>query len=198
MKLREKFQHLPAAPARSLARLIVSVAWLTYLTASGVAQDTLDLVKKAWVTTEPVAPVHVSSGKPGRVQLDFRVMSGFHINSRHPKDELLQPTLLKLNPPTDILVGKVNYPEGKDLTFAFLPGESLNVYTGDFNITALVTAARSLPAGTYRVHAALKYQACDDRQCYPPREAPADFDVKVEKTGSSRASSADQSPRVQP
>jgi hypothetical protein len=154
------------------------------------------LLGKAWVTAAPVPPVEVSPGKPGRVELVFRVTPGFHINSHRPKDELLQPTILKLNPPSDILIGKVKYPEGKDLSFEFLPGETLNVYTGDFSITALVTAARAISLGSYRVHAALRYQACDDRRCYPARELPLDFDIKAYKSKGRQGQTAGLSPPV--
>jgi hypothetical protein len=159
--------------------------------------DVLVPLKPAWVTAAPVAPVRLTPGKPATVELDFRVAPGFHINSNHPKDELLLPTTLRLNPPTDIVVAKIKYPAGKDLVVPFLPGDFLNVYSGDFSITALVTAARALPVGTYRVHAALKYQACDNRQCYPSREVPVDFDVKVQSGKSpQRQSNPGQSPHV--
>jgi len=170
----------PVALARKLARGAVLLGFLAALGAAA-GEDIPSISKKNWVTAAPVPTVQLTRDKPGSVELDFRVAPGFHINSNHPKDELLQPTTLRLNPPTDISVAKVKYPTGQDLSFAFLPGQKLSVYTGDFSITAMVTAARSIPLGTYRIHAALKYQACDDRQCYPAREVPVDFDVKVQK-----------------
>ena len=68
------------------------------------------------------------------VNLNFRVASGFHINSNTPKSEFLIPTGLKMDLPTDIVLGKIDYPAGKDLTFPFSPDEKLNVYSGDFAI----------------------------------------------------------------
>jgi hypothetical protein len=165
-----------------IGSLAVGTMLLGMAAALGAAgpDDTL-LPPRAAVTAAPVVPVQLTPDKPGTVELIFRVAAGFHINSNRPKDQLLQPTTLRLNPPTDIVVAKVKYPAGQDLSFSFLPGETLNVYTGDFSITALVTVARAVPFGTYRVHASLRYQACDNRQCYPAREVPVDFDVKVQK-----------------
>jgi hypothetical protein len=37
-----------------------------------------------------------------------------------------------------------------------------------------------LPA-EYAVHGTLKYQACDNAACYPPKRLPVDFRVKVMK-----------------
>src|SRR5260370_30674595 len=60
------------------------------------------------------------------VNLNFRVASGFHINSNTPKSEFLIPTNLKMDLPTDIVLGKIKYPAGQDLSFPFSPDETLN------------------------------------------------------------------------
>jgi hypothetical protein len=149
------------------------------------------------VTIAPITPVAVAPGKYADIEVAFRVEAGFHINSSQPKNDLMQPTVLRLGPPTNIVVSSIKYPAGQDLSFEFLPGEQLNVYSGDFAITVRVATAQSIPLGTYRVHGALKYQACDNRQCYPPKEVPVDFDVKVRrpKTSHPQANPA-QSPHI--
>lgn len=147
-----------------------------------------------------VAPVRVAAGKSTTVELPFRVIRGYHINSNKPTSELLIPTVLSVKPPTDIVIAKLTYPAGEDRSFPFSPGDKLNVYTGDFAVTGLVRAARTTPPGTYRVKGILKYQACDDRACYPPGQLPVAFDVKITKaakTHSSRRNPA-QSPHVHP
>jgi Thiol:disulfide interchange protein DsbD, N-terminal len=133
-----------------------------------------------------VSPVTVAAGKSATVELPFRVIRGYHINSNKPTSELLVPTVLSVNPPTDIAVAKLTYPAGEDRSFPFSPGEKLNVYTGDFAVTGLVRAARTAPPGRYRVKGTLKYQACDDRACYPPGQLPIAFDVKITKAASAR------------
>jgi cytochrome c biogenesis DsbD-like protein len=152
------------------------------------------------VAFAPVATVKVAAGKSTTVELPFRVIRGYHINSNKPTSELLVPTVLSVQPPTDIAVAKLTYPAGEDRSFPFSPGEKLNVYTGDFAVTGLVRAARKIPPGTYRVKGILKYQACDDRACYPPGQLPVAFDVKVTKAASAsrpRHNPA-QSPHVRP
>ena len=143
-----------------------------------------------------VAPVSVTAGASKSVTLDFRVASGFHINSHKPNSELLVPTNLSLEPPTDVVIGKVVYPAGVDANFAFAPAEMLNVYTGKFAVTALVAAAKAATPGKYRVHASLRYQACDDRACYPPKSVPADFDVTVLRSKASGPARTGQSPHI--
>ena len=41
---------------------------------------------------------------------------------------------------------------------------------------------RTAVPGTYRVHGELRYQACNDRACFPPKTLPVAFDVKVTRT----------------
>lgn len=177
------------------------LAWaLFFLTAAApflAGSESLGFAKRAnWVTAAPVSPVRLS-GHPARVEMVFRVAPGFHINSNRPKDDLLEPTALRISPPTDILVGKIDYPEGRDVDLSFSPGEKLNVYTGDFSIRALITASSAIMPGTYRVHAVLKYQACDNRQCYPAKNVPVDFDVKVSRPGHpSQSANPGQSPHI--
>lgn len=152
----------------------------------------------SWVTPLPVAKISVASGKPARVQLRFKIADGYHINSNQPGSELLIPTKLQLNPPTDIGVGSITYPKGHNLTLAIAPGEKLNVYTGEFTIAAKVSATRTASPGKYKVHGQLKYQACNDRSCFPPKLAPVEFEVSVLKptAGSGTAHNPPQSPHV--
>ena len=150
------------------------------------------------VTVAPIAPVVVHAGSFKQVELAFRVAPGNHINSHKPTSELLIPTVLSVSPPTDISVVKLTYPAGEDRSFPFSPGEKLNVYTGDFALTAQVRVARHTPLGRYRVRGMLKYQACDDRACYPPGKLPVTFDVKVAKVGGRTRRNPAQSPHVHP
>jgi Disulphide bond corrector protein DsbC len=122
---------------------------------------------------------------------------GFHINSNTPHSEFLIPTALKLDAPTDIVVGRVVYPEGRDVSFPFSPDEKLNVYSGDFKVALAVRPLHTVVPGKYAVHGNLKYQACDNAQCYPPKQLPVNFEVKVIKgtEGSGRRNPA-QSPHA--
>lgn len=154
------------------------------------------------VTAAPVGLITVAVGSAKWVELPFRVAPGYHINSNKPSSELLLPTVLSLSPPTNVALGGLTYPAGQERSFPFSPDEKLNVYSGDFALSTLVRVARNTPLGRYRVKGVLKYQACDDRACYPPGQVPIAFDVKVTKaagTGTSagrRRRNPAQSPHV--
>jgi Disulphide bond corrector protein DsbC len=138
----------------------------------------------------------VQKGKPAPVTLSFRVAPGFHINSNHPNSQLLIPTVLKLNPPTDLSLGNFEYPAGDQLTFPFAPDEKLSVYSGDFTVHATARTVGAIRPGKYRVHGELKFQACDNSACYPPKSIPLAFDVTVAKPAPKAHHNPAQSPNV--
>jgi hypothetical protein len=148
------------------------------------------------VKVQPVPLVAAVQGQPVTVSLAFNVAGGFHINSNHPKSEFLIPTALKIEPATDIVIGKTTYPDGQDMSFAFAPDEKLNVYTGDFKIDLSVHPLHFMEPGKYAIHGSLKYQACDNTACYPPKTLPVTFDVKVGQAPKAHAKNPAQSPHA--
>jgi Disulphide bond corrector protein DsbC len=169
--------------SRLIFLLLTSAAWAQSGKAPSVTMASVDTV------TAPQAAQTI-------VPLNFRVASGFHINSNTPKSEFLIPTALKMELPTDIVLGKIEYPDGKDLTFPFSPDEKLNVYSGDFTIKLAVHPLSSVSPGKYIMRGLLRYQACDNAQCFPPKALPVSFEVKVLKAPSQHHSNPAQSPHV--
>ena len=148
------------------------------------------------ITIAPVPLVTAPRTAQTIVNLNFRVPKGYHINSNAPKSEFLIPTALKMDVPTDIALGKIDYPAGEDLSFPFSPDEKLNVYTGDFTIAVTVHPLRSVVPGKYAMHGVLRYQACDNAACYPPKTVPVNFEVKVVKEKPGQRKNPAQSPHV--
>ena len=148
------------------------------------------------VSIAPVPLVTAQRTAQTIVPLNFRVAHGFHINSNKPTSEFLIPTALKMDLPTDIVLGKIGYPDGQDLTFPFSPDEKLNVYSGDFTINLTVHPLLSVIPGKYIMHGVLRYQACDNAQCFPPKNLPVSFDVKVTREPPQHHANPAQSPHV--
>jgi hypothetical protein len=141
---------------------------------SALAQGSTPLV-----TVAPIAELAVARGGKHALDIALRVNRGFHVNSNHPNDELLLPTVVHLDPPEGIMVARVVYPEAQELALPFAGNDKLSVYSGDFEVTAEVRVAKSAPLGTQRVHGQVRYQACDNRRCFPPKTTQLEFDVKV-------------------
>jgi DsbC/DsbD-like thiol-disulfide interchange protein len=111
---------------------------------------------------------NVTAGKHSVLELHFRVVDGFHVNSHTPKSELLIPTQITLQPAAGVKAETVEYPAGTSFSFSFDPTEKLDVYSGAFTVKLPVVA----DAGTHSVDGTLRYQACDHAACYPPKSLP--------------------------
>jgi len=111
---------------------------------------------------------NVPAGKQSLVELHFRVVDGYHVNSHTPKSDFLIPTELTVQPAVGVIQSAAVYSAGHDFSFSFSPTEKLDVYSGDFTVKLPVVA----DAGTHMMDASLRYQACDRAACYPPKLLP--------------------------
>ena len=138
----------------------------------------------------------IERGKSGTVDLRFHIANGFHINSNKPTEEFMIPTALHMGAITDIVIGKIEYPPGKDVSFEFAPDQKLNVYSGSFNVGVDVRPLHTVIPGKYAMRGSLKYQACDNRACYPPKQVPVLFEVRVVKAPVPHRKRSAQSPHA--
>lgn len=118
--------------------------------------------------------LELSANKPQDVELRFRVEPGFHINSHAPKDELLIPTELKLDPGS-LHIADEQYPRGSSFHLAIGAGEDLDVYQNEFRVSLRVEA----PRGSSTLNGVLRYQACDNASCFPAKTLPVKIAVTV-------------------
>jgi|SRR5580698_1838242 hypothetical protein len=176
----------------TLTKMILSVGLLTALLP---AQEPPGK-KIPSITMTPLPLTTVTRGKPNTVALQFHVSSGFHVNSNTPSAQYLIPTVLKLDAPTDIVLGRITYPAGDQMSFAFAPDEKLSVYSGEFDLTVMVRPLASVLPGDYEFHGQLRYQACDNSACYPPKQLPVRFQVKVVKAPPAPYKNPAQSPHI--
>ncbi len=120
--------------------------------------------------------VQLTRGKPGDVDLHFRIRDGLHINSHAPYDKSFIRTELIVAEPPGIDVQAVTFPQGTDFALKAFPGQKLSVYTGEVVLHARLLATEP---GQHMLNAALRYQACDADTCFPPKKAPVALDVVV-------------------
>ena len=63
-------------------------------------------------------------------------------------------------------------------------------------ITLHVHPLTSVVPGKYAMRGTLRYQACDNAQCFPPKTLPVNFDVKVVKQPAAHHKNPAQSPHA--
>lgn len=117
--------------------------------------------------------VSIPAGKDSPVTLHFRIAQGLHINSHTPKEDYLIPTTLSVPADSGVQLASASYPPGTEFTLPVDPNTKLSVYTGEFAIQTRIVAAR----GNHLVKASLRYQACDESACFPPKTITVPIDV---------------------
>jgi len=155
---------------RSLLANLAVVAFCAGATAKfGSAQLNMDAptTPKSYVLFA-AEPQSIAANKQVALELRFQVVQGFHINSHTQKSKFLIPTTLSLQPATGVKPGPPEFPAGQLYSFAFDPTEKVDVYAGSFTVKLPVVAT----AGEHTIDATLKYQACDNASCYPPKTLP--------------------------
>ena len=156
---------------RGWARPVLTLIF-SGLAASGLAQPPTVLI-------DPVNETDaVHAGTTARVGLDVVLDPGYHVNSEAPLDDLLIPTVLRLDPPEGFTLEGVAFPEAILLDQVGVD-EPLAVFEEEFTIGAALRVDAALAPGDYTVPGTLRYQACNDRMCFNPTNAPVEFALTV-------------------
>jgi len=92
---------------------------------------------------------------------------GWHTNSNTPTLDYLIPTTAEFDISHGWEVGKVEYPKGVLLAFAFVD-EPISVYEGRVSIIANIVVPENAIQGPVPVAVEVRYQACNDTTCLPP------------------------------
>jgi DsbC/DsbD-like thiol-disulfide interchange protein len=111
------------------------------------------------------------AGKRGDVvhaKIPVTVMKGYHVNSNTPAEEYLIPLKLTWTSTGALESGTVVYPKPTQEKYEFSE-KPLSVYTGNIELQANFKVAANAPAGPGSAAGKLRYQACNDRMCFPPK-----------------------------
>jgi thiol:disulfide interchange protein len=108
----------------------------------------------------------VRAGTTVRAVLQISLPQGLHTNSNKPRDPLFIPIALTVQPPAGVTVTEIVYPESQDLRQQG-SDQPLAVFEREFAIGVQIAVAPDVAAGEVTVPARLRYQACDEKMCYP-------------------------------
>ncbi len=114
-----------------------------------------------------------------QVKIPVTVQMGFHVNSNTPSEEYLIPLKLTWKSTGALEGGTVAYPKPSLEKYEFAE-KPLSVFTGDFALTANFKVAANAPAGPGVASGQLRYQACNDRACYPPKTLEVNLPYQVQ------------------
>jgi thioredoxin:protein disulfide reductase len=129
------------------------------------------------LTIAPPDKVTAKAGAPAEASLTVQLRPGYHCNSNTPSDEYLIP--LKLTWSAGALESaEVSYPKPRMEKYSFSE-KPLSVYTGDFKIVTKFKAGAA--PGISALSGKLRYQACTDRMCLPPKTVDVTLPVEIVK-----------------
>lgn len=125
------------------------------------------LAANAQTVTGSIGDGTVKRGGVTRGTLVMNIPHGLHVNSNRPSSEYAIPTVVTLRG-TGLRVSAATYPRGKNRKFQF--SENLiNVYEGRVKFPFAVTVPETFRGNSIRIRATVRYQACTEEVCYPPR-----------------------------
>lgn len=123
------------------------------------------------VTSEPAA---VHAGERVTIRVDVVPARGIHVYA--PGNKGYIPVALDLQLPPGVSADPPVYPAGQDYVFGALK-EVVKVFKGPFQVRQSVRVPPS--AGPLEITGTFRYQACDDRVCFPVATVPVRTVVDV-------------------
>ncbi|MCS6918178.1 MAG: thioredoxin family protein [Fimbriimonadales bacterium] len=109
----------------------------------------------------------------------MHIDSPYHVNANPASEEHLIPTELRLQAGRGYTAGKIEYPKPKEKAFAFTEGKTIKIYEGRTPLKFQIRLDKAAPKGALTAKATLRYQACDDNACYPPRTATIEIKIPI-------------------
>jgi DsbC/DsbD-like thiol-disulfide interchange protein len=119
----------------------------------------------------------VARGSSARGSVVLSIPGGLHVNSSRPASEYAIPTTVRLSG-SGIKVSGPTFPRGVNRKFQFSENV-INVYEGTVRFPFTVNVPAGFKGDTVRVRAVVKYQACTDEVCYPPRSKEVTLSARV-------------------
>jgi len=121
--------------------------------------------------------VVAKAGAAVEVKLPLQLREGYHVNTNMPPDPYLIPLRLTWDS-GPLTVTEIAYPKPSFLKVEFFAGQ-LPVFSGRFDLITRFKVAASAPPGLVNVPGKLRYQACNDRMCLPPKTIEITLPVSV-------------------
>ena len=124
------------------------------------------------------ATLEVHPGGSARAAITVRLPEGFHMNSDQPRDPNLIPITVSMEAVPAVASAQAAFPDAVDLKQEGEP-VPLRVFEREFAIGIQLAVAPDAAIGSHRVPLRVRYQACDEKQCYLPITAPIELSLSV-------------------
>lgn len=159
-------------PSRSVRRLLAASLGVVL----GASIPPLLRADRPDVRGHLLAPAKAATGSRVPIVVELAIGSGWHVNSHAPAEKFLIPTDVALTATAGRL-SPVHYPPDVETRPSFAD-KPMRVYEGTVRFESLLELPET--AGeTAVIHATVAYQACNERQCYPPSKIPLEASISI-------------------
>ena len=134
------------------------------------------LLSLSWLSAQSSG--HLSVGDVAKVsgkrsatvdaKIPVSVLPGYHVNSDKPTLDYLIPLKLTWTSTGALEGGTITYPKPQLEKYDF-EEKPLSVFTGNFDLSAHFKVKPDAPGGPGAAVGKLRYQACSNKACYPPK-----------------------------
>jgi hypothetical protein len=114
-----------------------------------------------------------------QTRIPLTIQPGFHVNSNTPADEYMIPLTVTWTSLGALEGAKVTFPKASAEKYDFAE-KPLSVFTGNVELTAAFKVSANAPAGPGIASGKLRYQACNDRACFPPKTVDVNVPYQVQ------------------
>jgi DsbC/DsbD-like thiol-disulfide interchange protein len=166
----------------SLRAAVLGGLVLALIPSAGGAQSFLSKQPARLSIAVDAPDVPVTPG--ARFELALRITPNPGIHVYAPGNANNIPVSIVVTPPAGVAFEPAKFPKAEDFFFGPL-AETMKVYSKPFVVTVPARALATLGSGSARgtteiaVAGAVKYQACDDRVCFPPQSTPFETRLAV-------------------
>ena len=119
----------------------------------------------------------VTRGAAARAAVIIDIPGGLHVNSSRPNSQYAIATTVRVSG-NGVKTSSVKYPTGHNRKFSFSE-VAINVYEGHTSFPFTVAVPKDFKGDVVKIHAVVKYQACTNEVCYPPKTKDITFTAKV-------------------
>jgi len=124
-------------------------------------------------------PMVAKAGATIEFKLPLQLREGYHVNSNLPPDPYLIPLRLTWES-GPVSAAEVVYPKPAPQKVEFF-ATPLPVFSGRFELLTRFKVAAAAQPGLINVTGKLRYQACNDRMCLPPKTIDLILPVSVSR-----------------
>lgn len=139
----------------------------SFFSSALIAACALSAQQGGVLTVEPPSKLVVKRNEPPVQKLKVVIQQGYHANSSKPAEAYLIPFKLAWEA-GPLEAAEIVYPPAKMEKFSFSEAP-LSIYDGAFEVTTKFRKTATAQPGPAVMTGKLRYQACNDKMCLPPK-----------------------------